>query len=91
MIMNTRLLKSSPALPEFEEEIQPVGYDFGLKRRAFVQWLGAGLLVAVSAAPGLAQQRRGRGGGGGGGARKGRSAAKADPVRAMAPTDARKS
>lgn len=66
MTMNTRLVKSSPATAECEEEMQPVGYDFGLKRRAFVQLLGAGLLVAVSAAPALAQQRRGRGGGGGG-------------------------
>jgi isoquinoline 1-oxidoreductase len=46
--------------------MEPVGYDFGLKRRAFVQLLGAGLLVAVSATSALAQQRRGRGGGGGG-------------------------
>jgi CO/xanthine dehydrogenase Mo-binding subunit len=65
MIMNTRLLKSSPAQPEYEEDLQPVGYDFGLKRRAFVQLLGAGLLVAVSAAPALAQRRGGHGGGGG--------------------------
>ena len=45
--------------------MEPVGYNFGLKRRSFVQLLGAGLLLAVSAAPALAQQRRGRGGGGG--------------------------
>ena len=51
--------------PEYEEAIEPVGYDFGLKRRSFVQILGAGLLLAVSVAPALAQQRRGRGGGGG--------------------------
>ena len=38
-------------------------YNFGLKRRAFVQILGAGLLIAVSA-PALAQRRGGRGGGG---------------------------
>jgi len=50
---------------EYEEAIEPVGYDFGLKRRSFVQLLGAGLLLAVSVAPALAQQRRGRGGGGG--------------------------
>ena len=52
--------------PEAEELLEPVGYDFGLRRRSFVQVLGAGLLLAVSAAPALAQQRRGRGGGGGG-------------------------
>ena len=44
--------------------MEPVGYDFGLKRRSFVQLLGAGLLLAVSAAPALAQRRGGRGGGG---------------------------
>ncbi len=44
--------------------LEPVGYDFGLKRRSFVQLLGAGLLIAVSAAPALAQRRGGRGGGG---------------------------
>jgi isoquinoline 1-oxidoreductase len=53
--------------PEYEEAMEPVGYDFGLKRRSFVQLLGAGLLLAVSVAPALAQQRRGRGGGGGAG------------------------
>jgi CO/xanthine dehydrogenase Mo-binding subunit len=47
--------------------MEPVGYDFGLKRRSFVQLLGAGLILAVSVAPALAQQRRGRGGGGGAG------------------------
>jgi isoquinoline 1-oxidoreductase len=51
--------------PEYQEEMEPVGYDFGLKRRSFVQLLGAGLLLAVSAAPALAQRRGGRGGGGG--------------------------
>ncbi len=53
-----------PVPPEDEQLIEPVGYGFGLKRRAFVQLLGAGLLVAVSAAPALAQRRGGRGGGG---------------------------
>jgi len=58
--------QANPGLAEQEEQMEPVGYDFGLKRRAFVQLLGAGLLVAVSATSALAQQRRGRGGGGGG-------------------------
>lgn len=57
---------SAPApQPECEEEMERVGYDFGLKRRSFVQLLGAGLLLAVSVAPALAQRRGGRGGGGG--------------------------
>jgi CO/xanthine dehydrogenase Mo-binding subunit len=59
-------MNTSPP-PEYEEAMEPVGYDFGLKRRSFVQLLGAGLLLAVSVAPALAQQRRGRGGGGGAG------------------------
>src|SRR5438132_13011327 len=29
---------------EYEELFEPVGYDFGLKRRSFMQILGAGLL-----------------------------------------------
>jgi isoquinoline 1-oxidoreductase len=49
--------------PDYEEAVERVDYDFGLKRRAFVQILGAGLLIAVSA-PALAQRRGGRGGGG---------------------------
>jgi isoquinoline 1-oxidoreductase len=59
-------MNTSPVQPEDEQLIEPVGYDFGLKRRAFVQLLGAGLLVAVSATPALAQRRGGRGGGGAG-------------------------
>jgi isoquinoline 1-oxidoreductase len=50
---------------DYEEAVERVDYNFGLKRRAFVQILGAGLLIAVSA-PAWAQRR---GGGGGGGAR----------------------
>jgi len=49
---------------DYNELIEPVGYDFGLNRRSFVQILGAGLLLVV-AVPAVAQERR-RGGGGGG-------------------------
>src|SRR5438874_8447967 len=52
-----------------EEASDGVGYDFGLKRRSFMQILGAGLLVAASVSPSLAQRRGGRGGFGGSGAR----------------------
>ncbi len=48
---------------DYEEEVDHVGYSFGFSRRSFVQILGAGLLVAVSA-PALAQRRGGRGGSG---------------------------
>jgi isoquinoline 1-oxidoreductase subunit beta len=56
---------------DYQAMLEPVGYDFGLKRRAFVQLLGAGLLIAAQASPALAQQRGGgrRGGFGGSGAR----------------------
>lgn len=47
---------------DYNELLEPVGYDFGLNRRSFVQLLGAGLLLVVSV-PVLAQERR-RGGGG---------------------------
>jgi len=58
-------------IPDYEQMLEPVGYDFGLKRRAFVQLLGAGLLIAAHASPALAQQRVSgrRGGFGGSGAR----------------------
>jgi isoquinoline 1-oxidoreductase len=50
--------------PESDEAVERVDYNFGLKRRSFVQILGAGLLIAVSA-PALAQRRGGGAGGGG--------------------------
>ncbi len=47
----------------YEQMMERVRYDFGLKRRAFVQILSAGLLVATHAAA-LAQRGGRRGGGG---------------------------
>lgn len=41
---------------DYTELLEPVGYDFGLNRRSFVQILGAGLLL-VASAPALAQER----------------------------------
>src|SRR5712692_3909120 len=59
-----------PGLPAAEDEpIEPVGYDFGLSRRGFVQILSAGLLIASSVSPALAQRSGRRGGFGGNGAR----------------------
>src|SRR6267142_274579 len=51
----------------YEQAVQRVRFNFGFKRRSFIQLLGAGLLIAASA-PALAQQRGGgrRGGGFGG-------------------------
>ena len=52
----------------YEQAVERVHFNFGFKRRSFMQLLGAGLLIAASA-PALAQQRGGgrRGGGGFGG------------------------
>jgi isoquinoline 1-oxidoreductase subunit beta len=47
-----------------EESVEPVRFDFGVNRRDFVQVLGAGVLIAVSAPPALAQRAGGRSGGG---------------------------
>src|SRR5258708_2640983 len=66
--MKSELPASPPPEWEFEETSEGVGYDFGLKRRSFMQILGAGLLVAASVSPALAQ-RKGRGGFGGAAAR----------------------
>src|SRR5215475_1522924 len=54
----------------YEQAVQRVHFNFGFKRRSFMQLLGAGLLIAASA-PALAQQRGGgrRGGFGGSGAK----------------------
>jgi isoquinoline 1-oxidoreductase len=51
----------------YEQAVERVHFNFGFKRRSFMQFLGAGLLIAASA-PALAQQRGGgrRGGGFGG-------------------------
>lgn len=40
----------------YDELVQRVDYDFGLSRRSFVKMLGAGLLIAVSLPPALAQE-----------------------------------
>ncbi len=55
----------------YDEPVDRVAYDFGLTRRSFVKFLGAGLLIAVRL-PAVAQEEGGgrRGGGfGGSGAR----------------------
>src|SRR2546426_518242 len=59
---------ADPSELNYNELLEPVGYDFGLKRRSFMQILGAGLLIAASV-PALAQQRRGGRGFGGAGAK----------------------
>jgi isoquinoline 1-oxidoreductase subunit beta len=48
-------------LPEDADQIiEPVEFDFGLKRRTFVQLVATGLAVVVSPLPSLAQQRGGQ-------------------------------
>src|SRR5882724_11222302 len=55
---------ATPPEPNYDELVEKVGYDFGLKRRTFVQILGAGFLLTASM-PGVAQRGGRRGGGGG--------------------------
>jgi isoquinoline 1-oxidoreductase len=64
--MNNQLESAESVELAYEQAVQRVHFDFGLKRRSFMQLLGAGLLIAASA-PTLAQQRSGRRGGGFGG------------------------
>jgi CO/xanthine dehydrogenase Mo-binding subunit len=54
---------TSPEIPQpgleeinYDELVQRVDYDFGLSRRSFAKILGAGLLIAVSIPPALAQE-----------------------------------
>lgn len=59
-----------------DQIVEPIGYDFGMTRRSFVQILGAGILICVASSSGIAQTqpsqeegpRRGRFSGRGGGA-----------------------
>ena len=51
---------------EYDEPVDRVSFDFGLKRRDFVQLLGAGLLISICEFPTVAQQPNRRGGRGGG-------------------------
>ena len=58
---------NNASLPEdVDQIIEPVEFDFGLKRRTFVQLVATGLAVLTSPMPSLAQQRGGQRGGGGG-------------------------
>src|SRR5258706_1174106 len=66
-------MTTTPDLRCDEAEIQecefwslPVDYDFGFSRRSFVQFLSAGIMLAVSVTPALAQRSGGRRGGFGG-------------------------
>src|SRR5712671_4604689 len=70
--MSTRANPSPTDLTANEADaqlIEPVGYDFGLSRRGFVQILSAGLMIAAGGPPALAQRNGRRGGFGGSGAR----------------------
>ncbi|HYV27861.1 MAG TPA: molybdopterin cofactor-binding domain-containing protein, partial [Candidatus Eisenbacteria bacterium] len=65
--MKEHLPASVPGEIDYNELLEPVGYDFGLRRRSFVQILSAGILIATAASPAFAQNRGRRGGFGGGG------------------------
>ena len=59
-----------PTVPAPEDEhqiIEPVEFDFGLRRRTFVQLVATGLMIAAAPLPSYSQERGGRRGGGGGG------------------------
>ncbi len=59
---------STPMAPEDEHQIiEPVEFDFGLRRRSFVQLVATGLMIAVTPFTADAQERNGRRGGRGGG------------------------
>jgi isoquinoline 1-oxidoreductase len=51
-----------PVAIDPDDWVQPVGYDFGLSRRGFVQFLSAGLVITASAASALGQRSQERGG-----------------------------
>ena len=50
---------NTPAPEDVDQIIEPDEFDFGLKRRTFVQLVATGLAVVVSPMPSLAQQRGG--------------------------------
>src|SRR5437588_12498034 len=64
--MKTNQKPLDPVPLDVEELSEKVSSDSGFSRRNFVQVLGAGLMVAVSAGPALAQRSGGGGRGGGG-------------------------
>jgi len=55
--MKTDSTQDDLAPAAYDEPVDRLEYDFGLNRRSFMQWLGAGLLIVVSPAPTLAQER----------------------------------
>ena len=58
--MSTDITTTRPAAGDEDDDaqiIEPVGFDFGVTRRTFVQLLGAGLVIAA-AAPAFGQQAR---------------------------------
>src|ERR1043165_4676097 len=56
------------SIPEDEHQIiEPVAFDFGLRRRTFVQLVATGLMIAVAPFPSTSQETGGRRGGGRGG------------------------
>ncbi len=62
--MKTQISTAPLESAAYSEVLEPVGYDFGVSRRSFVQLLGAGLLITASVTPALGQRSGGRGGGG---------------------------
>lgn len=65
--MERELSPHDPALSQDEQIIEPVPFDFGLKRRTFVQLVTTGLMIAAAPLSAFAQQQRGAGRRAGGG------------------------
>lgn len=60
--MKTISSQDRSELPDDDQLIEPVEFEFGLNRRVFVQLLSAGVLI-TAATPALGQRSGGRGGG----------------------------
>lgn len=65
--MEREALQNEPFLEDDEQLIEPIEFSFGLKRRAFVQLLATGLVIATAPISSFSQERGGRRGGGAGG------------------------
>lgn len=65
--MQPEHFQNEPLFDDDEQIIEPIEFEFGLKRRAFVQLVATGLMIAASPITSFSQERGGRRGGGFGG------------------------
>src|SRR5262245_2547813 len=66
-MMHDEFIQTIPTPEDEHQIIEPVEYDFGLRRRTFVQLVATGLMIAVAPWQASAQDRGARRGGGRGG------------------------